>query len=128
MINKKIALISLVIIIIFIDILLEKFLIPLFYEGIPLPYPATGKPIGAVLLPATFFHVLMILGSIFVIGLIADKLGFKFDELIPKTMQGKINLVVFFIMLISGIIMWWHPIAFLPFIITAAYLTITEIS
>ncbi|MBS7657640.1 MAG: hypothetical protein QXL69_03575 [Candidatus Bathyarchaeia archaeon] len=126
--NKKVALIFSIIIIVFINVLLEKFLIPLFREGIPLPYPATGKPIGSVLLPATFFHVLMISGSVFAIGLIADKLGFKLDELTPKTMQGKINLVVFFIMLTSGIIMWWYPIAFLPFIITAAYLTIIELS
>jgi len=128
MVNKKIALISLILIVVFIDILLEKFLMPLFYEGLPLPYPATGKPIGAALISATFFHTLLISGSIFAIGLMAEKVGFKLDELTPKTTQGKINLLMLFVMLASGMVMWWHPIAFLPFIITAAYLTIVELS
>jgi hypothetical protein len=127
MVNKKLALAISVLIIVGIAALLEKFLTPLFYEGIPLPYPATGKPIGAALLPATFFHALIILGSIFAIGFTAEKLGFKLDELTPKTTQGKISLIMVFIMLASGMIMWWHPIAFLPFIIAAAYLTITEL-
>ncbi len=128
MVNKKIALISLILVVVFIDALLEKFLMPLFYEGVPLPYPATGKPIGAALLPATFFHALLISGSVFTIGLMAEKLGFKLDELTPKTTQGKINLIMLFVMLASGMVMWWHPIAFLSFIISAAYLAIIEIA
>ncbi|MEM2843615.1 MAG: hypothetical protein QXZ53_07055 [Candidatus Bathyarchaeia archaeon] len=128
MVNKKLILTASVLIIVFIDVLLEKLLLPLFYKGLPLPYPATGKPIGAALLPATFFHVLLISGSIFAIALIAEKLEFKFDDLTPKTTQGKIALTLLFIMLISGIAMWRYPIALLPFIIAAAYLTIIEVS
>jgi len=128
MVNKKMVLTISVLIIVFIDVLLEKFLLPLFYEGLHLPYPATGKPIGAALLPATFFHALLISGSIFGVALIAEKLEFKLNDLTPKTTQGKISLIMLFVMLISGIAMWWHPIAFLSFIIAAAYLTIIEVS
>lgn len=110
-----------------VDILLEKLLLPAFHEGLPLPYPKNPKPIGGALFPAAFFHVLLLSASAFAVALIAEKLGFNLGDFIPKSAEGKASLIAFFVMVSSGIAMWWHPIALLPFIVSAAYLVVVEI-
>lgn len=125
--KRKIALATSIAAVAIVDILLEKFLLPAFYEGLPLPYPKNPKPIGGALFHAAFFHILLLSASAFAVALIAEKLGFNLGDFIPKTAEGKASLIAFFVMAASGIAMWWHPIALLPFIVSAAYLVVVEI-
>jgi len=99
----------------------------LLYRGIPVPFGETAKPIGAALLPATFFNVLLIAANIFGFACILHKAGFNLG-LIPKARNDWLDLVAFFIFLISGLAMWYFPIFFLPLVITGLYLLIGQVS
>ncbi|HID17418.1 TPA: hypothetical protein EYP26_03900 [Candidatus Bathyarchaeota archaeon] len=127
--KRKAALAASIAAVAIVDILLEKFLfLPAFYEGLPLPYPKNPKPIGGALFPAAFFHVLLLSASAFAVAFIAEKLGFNLGDFVPKTAEGKASLIAFFVMVASGIAVWWYPIALLPFTVSAAYLVLVEIA
>jgi len=103
-----------------------KFL-PLFYGGIRLPFSETAKPIGGALLPATFFNLLLIAANIFGFAYILLKVGFDFG-LTPKTKRDWLDVLVFFVFLISGMAMWYIPILFLAFSVSAVVLVAGQLS
>lgn len=103
-----------------------KFL-PLLYGGIPLPFSETAKPIGGALLPATFFNLLLIVANAFGFAYLLHKTGFKLG-VIPTTRNEWVDVLVFFIFLISGVAIWYFPIFFLPLVITGIYLLVSQLS
>jgi len=123
--QKFIKLILAIIVILALNILLEVNLLPYFYKGIPLPYGVTAKPIGAILFPLTFYHLLIIVLDILALAYLCEKIGFKV-EIIPKTKEGIIDTILLIVFLISGFMLWYQPLFLLPFILTGAYLIFTE--
>ena len=109
------------------DLILEIKLLPLFYRGVPVPFGETGKPIGAALVPATFFNVLLIAANILGFAYILHKAGFNVG-LLPKTRNDWIDLLAFFIFLISGMAMWYAPILLLTFLISGVLLVAAQLS
>jgi len=99
----------------------------LLYRGIPVPFGETAKPIGAALLPATFFNVLLIAANIFGFAYILHKFSFDLG-LIPKTRNDWLDILVFFVFVISSMAVWYFPIFFLPLVITGLYLLIGQLS
>lgn len=93
----------------------------------PVTFGETGKPIGAALVPATFFNVLLIVANILGFAYILDKAGFNFG-LIPKTRNDLLDILVFFIFLVSGLAMWYIPIFLLAFLISGILLVVAQLS
>jgi len=108
-------------------LILEIELLPLLYKGIPVPFAETGKPIGAGLVPATFFNILLIAANVFGFAYILHKAGFDLG-LTPKTRNDWSDVLAFFIFLISGVAVWYFPIFFLPLAITGTYLIMGQLS
>jgi len=109
------------------DIILEIRLLPFFYRGIPVPFMETGKPIGAALIPAVFFSVLLIAANVFGFAYLLRKAGYDLG-LIPKTKNDWIDAICFFIFLVSGMAMWYLPIFFLSLLITGLYLVVGQLT
>jgi len=91
------------------------------------PFEETAKPIGGALLPVTFLNILLIAANIFVFAYVLRKAGFNL-RLIPKTMNDWLDVLVFFIFLISGMAMWYFPIFFLGFLISGLFLVASQLS
>jgi len=113
--------------ILFVDLILEIKLFPFFYRGLPASFGETAKPIGAALVPATFFNVLLIAANIFGFAYVLHKAGFNLG-LLPKTRNDWLDVLVFFIFLISGMAMWYIPIFLLAFLISALLLVASQLS
>lgn len=109
------------------DLILEIQLLPILYRGIPVPFEETAKPIGAALLPASFFNVLLIAANIFCFAYILYKAGFNIG-VIPKTRSDWLDVLAFFVFVVSGIAVWQFPIFFLPMLITGIYLLVGQLS
>jgi len=99
----------------------------LIYKGIPVPFGETGKPIGAALIPASFFHVLLITANIFGFAYILHKAGFNVG-LLPEKRNDWLDVLALLIFSISGIAVWYFPIFFLPLAITGIYLVACQLS
>ena len=99
----------------------------MLYREIPVPFTETGKPIGAGLLPATFFNVLLIAANVFGFAYVLQKAGLNLG-LIPKTRDGWLDTIVLFTFLVSGMAMWYFPVFFLPLVITGIYLVVGQLS
>lgn len=112
--------------VLFIAFIVEMHTLPKIYSGIPLPFPETGKPIGGILFPATFLHLLLGYGGLLTILFSARKAGFKVNGLLPSTRKGIIETIALLILLLSGILLWWFPHAILPLIVTGVYLLFSE--
>jgi len=113
--------------ILFLDLIIEVKVFPLLYKGIPAPFEETAKPIGAALLPATFFNILLIAANVFGFSCILHKAGYDLG-LIPKTRNDWLDFLVFFIFVISGMATWYFPIFFLPLAIAGLYLLMDLLS
>ncbi len=124
--RKLLPVIIIGIIVLIIDIAIEFLILPTFYKGIPTPFPTTEKPVGSILLPVTFFHLLLALPSLLIILFIAEKIGYK-KNLMPKDMHGWVEIAFLLVLFLSGMLMWWFPLAVLPFLIAGAYLVLVEI-
>ncbi len=107
-------------------ILVERIVLPSIYQGIPLQFPRTGKPIGGILFPATFLHLLLGYGGIMIVFYSAKQAGFNMKGLVPSTKKGIIETISFLILLLSGLLVWWFPLALLPLVICGFYLIISE--
>ncbi len=105
---------------------IELNILPKIYSGIPLPFQQTSKPIGGVLFPATFLHLLLGYGGMLAILYSAKKAGFKVNGLLPSTKKGFVETTALLILLLSGVILWWFPPAMLTLIITGIYLVFSE--
>ena len=70
-----------------------------------MPFGETAKPIGAALVPAAFFNVLLIAANILGFAYILDKAGFNLG-LLPKTRNDWLDVLIFFIVLMPGMAMW----------------------
>lgn len=106
---------------------MEIKLLPLFYAGIQLPFEETGKPIGGALIPAAFFNLSLIAANVFGFAYILYKTGFDVG-LIPKTRNDWLDVIVFFMFLTSGIVIWYFPIFLLPLLIAGLYLIVAQLS
>jgi len=109
------------------DSVLEIKVLPLFYTGISTPFKATFNPIGGALLPATFFHVLLIAANVFGFAYVLQKVGFDLG-LTPKTRNDWLEVTVIFTFLISGMAMWYLPILFLAFLISGLLVVAVQLS
>lgn len=107
------------------DLVLEYLLLPLLYSGIPLPFEENEKPIGGAITPVTFLNTVLLVGSIFGAALALRKLGINLD-LIPKERAGKVDLIVFGLFLISGLLLWYTTAAVIIFAPATIYLLIVE--
>lgn len=107
------------------NIFLELNLLPYFYRGIPLPYGVTAKPIGAIIFPLTFYHLLIIVLDILALAYIGERIGFKIG-IIPKTKEGIIDTIILIVFLFSGFMLWYQPLFLLPFMLTGSYLVFVE--
>jgi hypothetical protein len=124
--RKKFLKLALAIIIVLAsNIFLEINLLPYFYKGIPLPYGITAKPIGAIIFPLTFYHLLIIVLDILILAYISERLGFKVD-IFPKTKEGIMDTISLIVFLFSGFMLWYQPLFLLPFILTGGYLVFVE--
>jgi len=108
-------------------LILEIVLLPLLYKGIPVPFAETGKPIGAALVPATFFNVLLIAANVFGFAYILHKAGFNVG-LLPEKRNDWLDVLALLVFLISGIAIWYLPIFFLPLVIAGLYLLMGQLS
>jgi hypothetical protein len=113
-------------VILLIAVALELVALPRLYEGIPLPFPRTAKPIGAALFSATFFHLLVISGAVLTFGVIMRRLGFK-SLTIPRSKNDWLDLSMFLLLLISGLGMWFSSFFLIPFLIAGVYLVFVEL-
>jgi hypothetical protein len=107
------------------NIFLEINLLPYFYKGIPLPYGVTAKPIGAIIFPLTFYHLLVIVLDILILAYVSERFGFKVG-IFPKTKEGIIDTISLIAFLFSGFMLWYQPLFLLPFILTGGYLVFVE--
>ncbi|MBS7631858.1 hypothetical protein KEJ47_09900 [Candidatus Bathyarchaeota archaeon] len=124
---KPLPVIATGIIVASIIIFLEYLILPMFYQGIPTPFPYTEKPVGGILLPATFFHLLLVVPGLLIILYTAKKSGYNVQSITPSTRQAWLEVVMLLILLGSGMIMWWNKLAVLPFLVAGIYLIFTEI-
>ncbi|MEM2122970.1 MAG: hypothetical protein QXE79_04965 [Candidatus Bathyarchaeia archaeon] len=106
--------------------IIEVYALPGIYSGIPLPFRTTEKPIGGILFPATFLHLLLAYGGMLTILFSARKAGFKVENLLPSTRKGVTESVALLILLLSGLFSWWFPHALLPFLVAGIYLLFSE--
>ncbi|MGC8850050.1 MAG: hypothetical protein ACP5QI_06215 [Candidatus Bathyarchaeia archaeon] len=106
--------------------IIEIYALPKIYSSIPVPYPSTGKPIGGILIPATFLHLLIAYGGMLAILISARKAGFRVEGLLPSTRKGIIEASALLLLLISGLLLWWFPLAVLPFLVAGIYLIFSE--
>ena len=74
-----------------VDFIIEKMVLPVLYKEIPTPLGYSSKPIGFILLPVTFFHLILVVPSILVILYSAEKAGYNVEDLLPKTRQAKVE-------------------------------------
>jgi hypothetical protein len=105
---------------------IEIYALPRIYSGIPIPFRSTEKPIGGILLPATFLHLLLAYGGSLTILLSARRAGFKVDGLLPSTRKGVTEAAALLILLFSGLLLWWFPHALLSLIVAGIYLLFSE--
>ncbi len=106
---------------------LETLAMPIMYKGIPVPYGGGTKPIGGVLFVATFFHLTLLAASAIAILYVARRLGMAPGELLPKSRTGWIDIVFLMILLVSGFVSWFAPLALIFFIISGVYLVASEL-
>jgi len=109
------------------DAALETLLLPILYEGIPIPFAGGSKPIGGVLFVATFFHMVLIAASAIVILFVARRLNMKAGELLPRSRGGWVDLFFLMLLLASGLATWFNPLALILFIASGIYLVATEL-
>jgi len=115
------------VVILCLDLILEIKLLPVFYTGIPVPFKTTINPIGGILLPATFFNVMLVVANLFGFAYLLRKAGFEVG-LIPKPKNDWLDIIVFFTFLISGVGMWYIPVLLLPFLISGLLLVTVQLS
>ncbi|MEM2897174.1 MAG: hypothetical protein QXG01_06365 [Candidatus Bathyarchaeia archaeon] len=113
------------IIVLALNAFLEINLLSYFYRGIPLPYDFTSKPIGAVIFPLTFYHLLVIVLNTLALAYICEKIGFKVG-IIPRNREGTIDTILLITFLFSGFMLWYQPLFLLPFILIGGYLVFVE--
>jgi hypothetical protein len=105
---------------------LEILLLPFFYGGIPLPLPNSAKPIGGALFVVTFFHLLIISGSLFAFALVLKRFGIE-SKLLPKTRNDWIDVLMFFVLLVFGLLTWYNPLALIGVGVAGIYLAFVEL-
>ncbi|MBS7650537.1 MAG: hypothetical protein QXI59_04200 [Candidatus Bathyarchaeia archaeon] len=108
-----------------IDLTIEIKVLPLLYEGVPIPFPSTAKPIGNVLFSATFLHLTLIAINLIVVLAVMNRLGYR-SSFLPSKSSDWIDLSAFLIMAISGLLMWFYPIAFLFFLGSGIYIVLAD--
>jgi len=106
---------------------LELLILSFFYAGIPTPFPETEKPVGGVLLPVTFFHLLLAVPSLLAILYAAKKAGYNVGKAFPQTRQAWTEILFLLVLFASGILVWWYALALLPFVIAGIYLVFVEL-
>jgi hypothetical protein len=109
------------------DYAVERTLLPIFYSGLPLPMPYTSKPIGAMLIPVTFLHLTLAVPSLLAVLYVAEKAGYNVGSLLPKSRDAKIQYGFLMTLFLSGMALWWQPLALFPFIVSGMYLLMAEI-
>lgn len=106
---------------------LERMLLPIFYGGLPLPMPYTSKPVGAMLIPVTFLHLTLAVPSLLAVLYVAERAGYNVGSLLPKSREAKVQYGFLMTLFLSGMALWWHPLALFPFIVSGMYLLMAEI-
>ena len=109
------------------DYAVERTLLPIFYSWLPLPMPYTSKPIGAMLIPVTFLHLTLAVPSLLAVLYVAEKAGYNVGSLLPKSRDAKIQYGFLMTLFLSGMALWWQPLALFPFIVSGMYLLMAEI-
>jgi hypothetical protein len=104
----------------------EILALPFFYEGIPLPLPRSAKPIGGALFVVTFFHLLIVSGSIFAFAIILKRYGVE-NRLAPKGKNDWIDLGMFLALLLFGFLAWFNPLALIGLAVAGIYLVFIEL-
>ena len=125
--RSKVTLAIPIVIVLAIDAIIEALIMPYLYKGIPMPYSGGTKPIGGVLFVATFFHLLVITASIIVVLYAARRLGLRAGEVLPKSRGGWADLFFLMLLLVSGLISWFNPVALVGFIVSGIYLVAAEL-
>jgi hypothetical protein len=108
-----------------IDIVLELQLLPLLYQGIPIPFPETSKPIGNTLFSATSLHMTIISSNLLVVMLVLKKSGYKGGSL-PSKPSDWLDLLALLALAVSALAMWFNPAFMGVFIASGAYLLLSE--
>jgi hypothetical protein len=113
-------------ILLILDALIEIQFLEIFYQGIPIPFQETSKPIGSSLFSLTFFHILLIVLNILAISYLLNRFGFQ-NKIFPSSPEGKMDFGFLIAFSLSGLLMWYFPIFLLSFITTGAYFIIVEL-
>ena len=108
-----------------VDGVVEMLALPIIYDGIK-QFPETGKPIGGILLPAAFLHLLLGVATLISLSFILEWVGYM-SGFTPHTSEEKIQTIFLLIFLASGLFIWYYPLALLPFILSGVYLLAVEI-
>jgi len=123
--DRKGILVGLGILLAVVDLTIEIKLLPLLYEGVPIPFPSTAKPIGNILFSATFLHLTLIAVNLIVVLAVMKRLGYK-SGFLPSKVSDWLDVLAFLIMALSGLLMWFHPIAFLFFLGSGIYIVLAD--
>ncbi|MGQ9542698.1 MAG: hypothetical protein ACUVTM_01225 [Candidatus Bathyarchaeia archaeon] len=123
--DKKVILLGLAIILAAVDFIVEMKILPLIYEGVPIPFPSTAKPIGGALFSATFLHLTLIATNLIVILAVMKWLGYK-SKFLPSKKSDWLDLSAFLVISFSGLFMWFYPIAFLFFLGSGIYIVLAD--
>ncbi|MEM2965063.1 MAG: hypothetical protein QXE22_06420 [Candidatus Bathyarchaeia archaeon] len=110
-----------------VDYAVESMTLPIFYSRLPHPMPYTSKPIGAMLIPVTFLHLTLAVPSLLAVLYAAEKAGYNVGGLLPKSREAKIQYGFLITLFLSGMALWWQPLALFPFIVSGMYLLMAEI-
>lgn len=114
------------IILFILDAIIEIQFLKFFYQGIPIPFQETTKPIGSSLFSLTFFHILLVVLNILAISYLLNRFGFQ-NKIFPSNLEGKMDFGFLIAFSLSGILMWYFPIFLIFFITTGAYFIIAEL-
>jgi hypothetical protein len=123
--RQRSILIVTVVILIFVDLVVEWQVLPWLYRGIPLPFPETSKPIGDTLFSVTSLHVALIGFNLLVLMFVLPRTGYASRSILSKSSDW-LDLIAFLALAISGIVMWFYPVFMLIFLSAGIYLLLTE--
>jgi hypothetical protein len=123
--RQRSILISAIVILAFIDLVIELQILPWLYGGIPLPFPETSKPIGDTLFSVTSLHMALIGFNLLVLMFVLPRTGYA-SRSIPSKSSDWLDLLAFLALAISGIVMWFYPVFMLVFLSAGIYLLLTE--
>jgi hypothetical protein len=122
--SRSILLVTVTILVV-IDLVVELRILPLLYQGIPVPFYVTSKPIGNAVFSITSLRLMMIASNLVVLMAVLKRTGYRGD-FVPSRKGDWLDIFALLLLGIAGLAMWFYPMFFAIFIGTAVYLLLAE--